>query len=71
MPRALNKHGFPGVFKHTGSRHARKPFYTRTRRGCDVFVSRHFATAEEAAAEYRRMKMVPAVDSAEGGEAAE
>ena len=52
-----NKHGFIGVRKRTDYAWRRKPYYARISTGCDSFrYSRNFATAEEAAAEYARMK---------------
>jgi hypothetical protein len=55
----MNKHGFKGVLKHTSPRHSRKPFYARVTRDCRQFVSRHFETAAEAAAEYNRRAASP------------
>lgn len=52
-----NKHGFTGVRKRCSPQHWRKPYYARISNGCERFIySRNFATAEEAAAEYERMK---------------
>jgi hypothetical protein len=52
-----NKHGFTGVRKRRTEQHHHKPYYARVSDGCERFVySRNFATAEEAAAEYQRMK---------------
>ncbi len=57
MPRAMNKHGFPGVRKRCSQQHHRKPYYARVSNGCERFIySRNFATLEEAAAEYWRLK---------------
>ena len=57
MPRAMNKHGFPGIRKRCSPQHWRKPYYARLSAGYEKFIySRNFATAEEAAAEYQRMK---------------
>lgn len=53
----MNKHGFPGVRRRCSPQHHRKPFYARISIGCEQYrYSRNFATAEEAAAEYWRMK---------------
>ena len=57
MPRTINKHGFVGIRKRTTPQHYRKPYYARIRNECGDFIySRNFAKAEEAAAEYKRMK---------------
>lgn len=56
----MNKHGFKGVYKHTSPRHSRKPYYARVRKGIELFVSKHFATAEEAGLEFKRIKAVSA-----------
>ena len=58
MPRTIiNKHGFAGVRKRTDYAWRRKPYYARISNGCENFIySKNFATAEEAAAECRRMK---------------
>jgi hypothetical protein len=58
MPHTIiNKHGFPGVRKRTDYAWRRKPYYARISNGCENFIySKNFATAEEAAAEYQRMK---------------
>ncbi len=59
MPRAVNKHGFPGVRKRTDCARRKKPYYARVTRGLNDFVySQNFATAGEAAAEFVRMKAV-------------
>lgn len=57
MPRTIvNKHGFPGVRKRSDYAR-RKPYYARISTGCETFIySKNFATAEEAASEYQRMK---------------
>lgn len=53
----MNMHGFVGVRKRTSPQHHRKPYYARISAGCEKFVySRNVATAEEAAAEYWKMK---------------
>lgn len=53
----MNKHGYIGVRKRTSPQHHRKPYYARISAGCEKFIySRNVATAEEAAAEYERMK---------------
>jgi hypothetical protein len=57
MPRAINKHGFTGVRKRCTPQHHRKPYYARISAGSERFIySRNVATAEEAAAEYARLK---------------
>ena len=58
MPRIIvNKHGFPGVRKRSDHARRRKPYYARISTGCETFIySKNFATAEEAASEYQRMK---------------
>jgi len=58
MPRTIvNKHGFPGVRKRSDCARRRKPYYARISNGCENFIySKNFATAEEAAAEYQRMR---------------
>jgi hypothetical protein len=53
----MNKHGFTGIRKRCSPQHWRKPYYARVSAGCERFVySRNVATAEEAAAEYARLK---------------
>jgi len=53
----VNKHGFPGVRKRSDYAGRRKPYYARISTGCETFIySKNFATAEEAASEYQRMK---------------
>jgi len=53
-----NKHGFPGIRKRCTPEHHRKPYYARFDAGYQEFIySKNFATAEEAAAEYQRMKL--------------
>ena len=57
MPRAMNKHGYPGVRKRGTPQHHRKPWYARISNGCERFIySRNFETAEQAHEEYQRMK---------------
>lgn len=52
-----NKHGFIGVRKRCTPPTRRKCFYARIDLGQQQFVySKMYATAEEAAAEYQRMK---------------
>jgi hypothetical protein len=54
----MNKHGFTGIRKRCSPQHWRKPYYARVSLGADRFkYSRNVSTAEEAAAEYQRMKM--------------
>lgn len=56
MPRTVNKHGFPGVRKRVDA-FREKPYYARVSIGRENFIySRDFATAEEAAAEFVRLK---------------
>jgi len=53
----MNKHGYTGVRKRCSPQHWRKPYYARISAGCEKFIySKNFATAEEAAAEYDRLK---------------
>lgn len=53
----MNKHGFTGVRKRVDYAGRRKPYYARISIGTDQFkYSRDCATAEEAAAEFERMK---------------
>ena len=53
----MNKHGFVGVRKRYDYSHRRKPYYTRIGIDTDLYeYSGYFATAEEAAAEYQRIK---------------
>lgn len=57
----MNKHGFTGVRKRCSPQHWRKPYYARVSWGCEKFVySKNVATAEEAAAEYARLKAMRA-----------
>jgi hypothetical protein len=58
MPISMtNKHGFTGVRKRTDYAWRRRPYYARISNGCDIFIySKNVATAEEAAAEYERLK---------------
>lgn len=54
----MNKHGYTGVRKRTSPQHHRKPYYARISVGCEKFrYSRNVETAEQAAAEYDRMKI--------------
>jgi hypothetical protein len=56
MHSAMNKHGFIGVRKRTDA-WRRKPFYARISVANEQFVySPNFPTAEEAAAEFERMR---------------
>jgi hypothetical protein len=53
----MNKHGYTGVRKRCSPQHWRKPYYARISAGCEKFIySKNFATAEQAAKEYQRMK---------------
>jgi hypothetical protein len=52
----MNKHGYIGVRKRTDTNRSR-PYYARLSIACDQFVySKDFETAEEAAAEFERLK---------------
>jgi hypothetical protein len=52
----MNKHGYIGVRKRTDTNRS-KPYYARVSTGCDQFIYSHdFETAEEAAAEFDRIK---------------
>lgn len=52
-----NKHGFVGIRKRCSPQHWRRPYYARVSAGYEQFIySRNYATAEEAAAEYQRIK---------------
>lgn len=56
----MNKHGHTGVRKRTDTNRS-KPYYARVSLGCDRFVySKDFETAEEAAAEFKRLKAIKA-----------
>ena len=53
----MNKHGYRGVRKRNDYPHRLKPYFARIDHGSGKFeYSRYCATAEEAAAEYARMR---------------